>query len=137
MELVDGNGQKLNAEPKKLVDATGDEVSSEQPKAMTTKEIGEQLANHMITKAGAFPTNELINKQMDVLYHAALNILAHRVLNIGLGFAEESPSAIVEWNASRAFAAEKQVQEDLSEAVTNWKGQYFNGELVYHPSKKD
>jgi hypothetical protein len=133
MNLVDENNRSLNVEPKKLVDATGDEVSSQEPVPMTTADVGLQLANHMLTKAMALPNNELVNKQFDVLYHAALNILAHRIVNVGLGM--EAGNLIAEWDASRAFASEKQVQEDLTQAVEQWKQQFFNGELYFNPGK--
>lgn len=131
--LVDENNRPLKAEPKQLVDATGEEVSSKEPTPMTTADVGLQLANHMLTKAMELPQNELVNKQFDVLYHAALNILAHRIVNVGLGM--EAGNVIAEWDASRAFASEKTVQEDLSQAVEQWKQQFFNGELYFNPGK--
>lgn len=134
MHLVDENGQSLNTE-KKLVDASGEQVSSAPETPMTTADVGIQLANHMITSAMKLPNNELVNKQFDVLYYAALNILAHRIVNVGLGL--ETGNTIVEWDASRAFSSEKQTQEDLSKAVEDWKNQFFNGELAYHPGKPE
>lgn len=133
MDLVDGNGQKLKAEPKKILDSQGEETSSEAPKAMSTKDVGLALCNHMLTKAQAFPNNELINKQFDVLFHMALNILAHRVVNVGLGM--EAGNTIAEWDATRAFAYRKEVEEGLETTVDEWKDQFFNGELYFNPGK--
>jgi len=134
MNLVDENGKDLSTIPMKLTDASGEELSSEPPKKMTTKEIGSDLAAHMLNAALNMPNNEAINGQFDVLYHAALNILGHRILNVGLGF--ENANSIIEWDASRAFVHEKEVQEDLSKYVEEWKQKFMNGELQYHAGKK-
>lgn len=131
--LVDENGNKLSAEPKKILDSQGEETSSEAPKPMSTKDVGLALCNHMLTKAQSFPTNELINKQFDVLFHMALNILAHRVVNVGLGM--EAGNSIAEWDATRAFAYRKEVEEGLETTVDEWKNQFFNGELYFNPGK--
>jgi hypothetical protein len=133
MDLVDNNGQKLNAEPKKIVDVQGEELSSTPPKQMSTKDVGLALCNHMLTKAQAFPTNDLINKQFDVLFHMALNILAHRIVNVGLGM--EAGNTIAEWDTSRAFAYRKEVEEGLETTVDEWKTQFFNGELYFNAGK--
>lgn len=132
MQLVSDDGRPLNVE-KKLVDNQGEEVSSKEPEKLTTKEIGSGLACHMLNAATDMPNSELINNQFDVLYHAALNILGHRILNVGLGFTEVN--TIIEWNASRAFAHEKDVQEDLTKYVEEWKIKYFKGELQFHAGK--
>jgi hypothetical protein len=133
MELVDSNGQKLNAE-KKIVDASGEQISSQPEQPLTTEQIGEMLANHMITGALKFPTDDLVNKQFDIIFHAALHIISHRILNIGLGFDKEGV-IIPEWDNSRASAAEKTAQEQLSETITLWKEKFFNGEMNYHAGK--
>lgn len=139
MNLVNENGMPLNADKKivtndpKIVDATGEEVSSKPQAAMTTEEIGRALSTHMLNGALKFPTNELVNKQFDILYHAALNILCHRITNVGAGF--EAGNLVPEWDNSRAFAAEKNVQEDLSLMAAKWKEQFFNGELAFHNGK--
>lgn len=134
MNLVDGNGTPLNKKPQGLVDATGEKLQvpvKEDP--ATTKEIGQNIATNMITKASKAPTNALVNAQFDILYHVALNLLSHRITNVGLGF--EEANAVVEWNPSRAFACEKEVQEHLSLTVDEWKNQFLNGELVFTPGK--
>lgn len=132
MNLVNENGQPLNTD-KKLLDASGDEVNAQPERQMTTADIGAQLASHLINAAMKFPNNDLVNTQFDVLYYAALNLLSHRVVNVGLGM--EAGNLVAEWDASRAFAQEKQVQEHLSVCIEDWKNQFFNGELAYHPSK--
>lgn len=134
MELVDVNGQKLNAN-KKITDASGEELSSKLEAPLTTEQIGEMLANHMITGALNYPNDELINKQFDIIFHAALNIIAHRILNVGLGFDKEGV-IIPEWDNSRAFAAEKTAQEQLTEKIQVWKQKFFDGEMNYHAGKQ-
>jgi hypothetical protein len=136
MELVDGSGNKLNKEPKKIVDAGGAEVQSEQKApSITTKDVGLNMATHLINSAQKNKTNEDVNKQLDVLYWAALNILSHRIVNVALGFGEEK-KGILEWDSSRAFAQEKEVQDHLSQVALEWKDMFFNGELFFQPEKK-
>jgi hypothetical protein len=134
MNLVDENNRPLNAEPKKLVDSQGEAIEKEeQQKPLTTREVGQAFANHLINSAGQLPNNDTINSQFDVLYHTALNLLGHRILNVGLGM--EHGNIIVEWDSSRAFACEKEVQEDLTRTIGEWKDKFMNGELAYHPGK--
>lgn len=140
MELVDGGGQPLNKQTaeKKLVDAGGAEVVSEEKanqKQLTTRDVGVSMATHLIGSAQKQRTNEEVNKQLDVLYWCALNLLAHRITNVALGFGEEK-TGILEWDASRGFAAEKEVQEHLTTTCEEWKTLFFNGELFFQPDKK-
>lgn len=140
MNLVDENNRPLNAKKeiltdrKEILDATGEAINTatEAP-PMTTEEVGRHLSTHMLNGALKFPTNELVNKQFDILYHMALNILCHRITNIGCGM--EAGNLVAEWDNSRAYAAEKQVQEDMAEKCVQWREQFFNGELVFHNGK--
>ena len=137
MELVGPNGEKPNTQ-KKLVDAGGAEVVSDEKAAqtkITTKDVGLNMATHLINSAQKQKTNDEVNKQLDVLYWCALNILSHRVTNIALGFGEDK-KGILEWDASRAFASEKEVHEHLSQVNDEWKTMFFNGELFFQPEKK-
>lgn len=129
--LVGENGQPLNVE-KPLLDAQGNEVVKEEQ--ATTADVGAERARVMIELATKHaPNNETLNIHLDVLHHMALNILSHRIVNLALGMNIENN--ITEWDASRAFAAEKEVQESLSLTVNNWKTSFFNGELIYTPDK--
>lgn len=134
MELVNEHGHKVTSD-KKLVDAEGATIEKEtEQKPLTTKEVGQSFAQHLIESAIKAPTNQHINNQFDVLYHAALNIIGHRILNVGLGM--EEGNTLVEWDASRAFAQEKEVQEHITITVEEWKQKFMNGELKYHAGKK-
>lgn len=117
-----------------LVNADGTPVVQETQQTMTVKEVGEETARRWLEVAMKAPTNEGVNIQFEVLYTAALNILAHRIVNVGLGFTEGNLA--VEWEPSRAFASEKQCQEDLTATVDEWKTRFFNGELAFNPGKK-
>lgn len=139
MDLVNENGMPLRSDKKivtndtTIVDATGEAINTKPEVPMTTQEVGKALSTHMLNGALKFPTNELVNKQFDILYHMALNILCHRITNVGCGM--EAGNIVAEWDNSRAFAAQKTVQEDLALMADNWKEQYFNGELVFHNGK--
>ena len=141
MNLVNENGMPINGNPKKIVtheaaaivDASGEEISTQPETPMTTAEVGKALSTHMLNGALKFPTNDLVNKQFDILYHAALNILCHRITNIGAGF--EAGNLVPEWDNSRAFAAMKTVQEELEMTQEQWKKNFFEGELVFHNGK--
>jgi len=129
LSLIDCNGKPLKKRyENKIVNESGQEVNS---RPMTTEEIGYQLASHLLNTATVKKNNEDVNKQFDVLYHAALHILSHRVVNVGLGFGEDV-GAVCEWDASRAFAQEKDVQENLTKTIEQWKTMFFNGELTFN-----
>lgn len=132
-KLVDHNGETATA-TKQLVDESGEGVSSEKPAPLTTKKVGEQFASHLLQKAMEAPTGALVNNQFDVLYHMALNVIAHRILNVGLGM--EQAQVIVEWNEERANVSFNEVREHLNITVEEWKQRYFNGELQYKPAKQ-
>lgn len=132
MKILDANGNDPS-KPKTIVNGAGQELSSKPPEQMTTRDVGKHIAADYINKAMKEQSNALVNNKFDILYHMALHILSHRIVNIGLGM--EDAIAVAEWDSSRAFAAEKDVQEHLTATVEEWKTDYLNGELAYHPSK--
>jgi len=133
LQLLDESGRPISTTTPEILNAHGEEFETVVP--MTTKDLGQERARIMLDIAHKNSPTEAVEKlQLDVLYHLALNILAHRIVNVGLGMSEEN--AIVEWNSSHAFAYEKEVQEHLTLTVEEWKTQFFNGELVYQAKKK-
>lgn len=136
--LVSETGQDLKeavAQQKNLVDSEGQEIASGPGAAPTTKDFGKNLATVWLNNASSQPTNEGVNKHLDVLYHAARNIIAHRIANIALGFGEKE-TTVTNWDASRCLTAEQDAQSDIEETVQEWKQDFFNGELAYHHEKK-
>lgn len=135
MAILDNNGKPVGpiAKPQ-LVHADG-EVIEPEAAPLTTKEIGKRLAEHMLTAADArSKSNEEVNKQMDILYWAALNILSHRILNIGLGFTEGT--TFVAWDQSKADEAKQPVMRDFELTCADWLKMFHNGELGIKPPKQ-
>lgn len=98
------------------------------PYVLTPKELGVNTAIKMINSALQQPTPQLLTAHMDTLYHCALHILAHRVFNIGMGARTKGPTG---WDASRAFDAEKDIEENLKEGIDIFKEELAKGTLLF------
>lgn len=131
MDLINEHGQKIKNEKPKVLDASGSEVVTN----LSTKDIGKKLAQHLLDGANAKTNNEDVNKQFEILYFAALNLLGHRVVNVGLGFNDETKT-ITEWDFKAAINEDLKIGEDLSKTVGEWRDAYFNGELTFKRRKK-
>lgn len=131
MDLINEHGQKIKNEKPKVLDASGSEVVTN----LSTKDIGKKLAQHLLDGANAKTNNEDVNKQFEILYFAALNLLGHRVVNVGLGFNDETKT-ITEWDFKAAISEESNITEDLTKTVGEWRDAYFNGELTFKRRKK-
>lgn len=134
MKLIDGNGNDLKKKPE-LLDSQGRglEINSIN-KPMTVQDLGRQLAAHMMVGAEKMPTHEMFQKNLDVAYYAALNLIAHRITNIALGHADPN-CKISNWDEERNLNETSQVISDLGKVCQEWKELYFNGELKYGKPK--
>lgn len=135
LQILDESGRPLKKSPAVLIDREGNELELETEIPMTTKDLGQERARIMIDIANKNSPSEDVHKlQLDVLYHLSLNILAHRISNVGLGMAEDS--GISEWDEVRVSSFVEEVRNHLDMTVEEWKLHFFNGELVYQSKKK-
>lgn len=91
---------------------------------------GIDLANMLVDKA---ISQKDVSGEFLVLRYAAIHLLGGQIFKIGIGAPVEGQEQ--KYDASRAFAAEKEVQEHLTSNVTAWKNLFDNGQLKFTKAK--
>lgn len=133
MQLVDGNGNDLKKKPE-LVDSQGKGIEINSAKPLSVEQLGRQLAAHMLAGVDKMPTQEMYQKNIDVAYYAALNLIAFRITNVALGHSDPN-CKITNWDEERNVSETSLVIEDLGKVCNEWKEMFFNGELKYGKEK--